>query len=369
MKILQIISSKDTGGGSQEHTRILSLGLQNRGHKVKVICRPGSLAEAYKKNGLEVYTLELREKRKAIRELVDLIREERFDVVHTHNRDGDVPGLIAAKKAGTSLIVSTIHAYINKDKLGNRKMNFPLWKYNRILKKIPHKIITLSEALRGHILQELRINPERVVTILNGVDLNRLKVSSERNVVKKELGIPEEAKVIGSVGHLIALKGYRYLIEASVEVLKAFPETRFAMVGEGNLRRELEELAKELRVRGNFIFTGKVAEVGNILQILDLFVHPSLSEGLPRSVMEASGVGIPVVATNVGGIPEVVRNKETGVLVPAKNSQALAKAITYLLNHPEEAREMGEKGKRWIEENFDVSRMVDETETILKNAL
>ncbi|NOZ64699.1 MAG: glycosyltransferase, partial [Caldiserica bacterium] len=240
-----------------------------------------------------------------------MLTEEHFQVVHTHNRDGDVAGLVAAKKARTPLIVSTIHAYINKDKLGNRKMNFPLWKYNRILKKVPHKIITLSEALRTHILEELRISPERVVTILNGVDLGRLKISSEKNRVKKELGIPEGAKVVGSMGHLIALKGYKYLIEASVEVIKVFPDTRFVMVGEGNLRGELEELAEELKVRENFVFTGKISEVGNILQILDMFVHTSLSEGLPRAVMEASGLGIPVVATNVGGIPEVVRDKET----------------------------------------------------------
>ena len=113
MKILEIISSKDRGGGSQEHTRILSIGLRDKGHRVKVVCRPGSLVEDYKKEGLDVYPLELRDKRKAIKKLVDLIRKENFDIVHTHNRDGDVAGLIAGKKARVPLIVSTIHAYIN----------------------------------------------------------------------------------------------------------------------------------------------------------------------------------------------------------------------------------------------------------------
>lgn len=369
MKILEIISSKDTGGGSQEHTRILCVGFKKRGHKVKVICRLGSLVKAYKDEGLEVYPLELRDKRKAIKEIISLIKKENFDVVHTHNRDGDVPGLIAAKRARVPLIVSTIHAYINRDKFGNRKMNFPLWKYNQILKKSPHKIITLSEALRKHILEELRISQDRVITILNGVDLSKLRTFSDKNRVKGELGIPENAKVIGSVGHLIVLKGHRYLIESSVKVIEDFPEARFVIVGDGNQREELEKLARELGVVENFVFAGKRLDIGNLLEIFDLFIHPSLSEGLPRSVMEASGFGIPVVATSVGGTGEVVRDKETGLLIPPKNPNLLADSILWLLKHPEEAKAMGEKAKKWVGERFDASRMVDETEKLFDRCL
>ena len=368
MKILEIISSKSAGGGSQEHTRFLSLGLQKKGHKVKVICRPGSLFKAYRDEGLDVSSVELRDKRKAIKELVSLIQKEHFDVVHTHNRDADVPGLIAGRKMKVK-VISTIHAYINRDKFGNKKMNFPLWKYNKVLRKIPNKIIAVSDALRKHIIEELRINPERVITILNAVDLEKLKITKDKIFIKKELGIPENSKVIGSVGHLIVLKGYKYLIESSVEIIKKFPDVRFIMVGDGNQRESLLNLAKELEVSKNFIFPGERYDIGNILQIFDIFVHPSLSEGLPRSIMEASGFGIPVVATDVGGIPEVVKDKETGILVPSKNSQALAEGITYLLKRPKEAKKMGEKGKELVKEKFSPSRMVNETEKLLKNAI
>ena len=369
MNILQIISSKDVGGGSQEHTRFLSLGLKEKGHRVLVICRPGSLVNAYRREGLEVYPLELREKNKAIKTIQSLIRERSFEVVHTHNRDADVPGLVAAAKAGVPVIVSTIHAFINLDKYGRPKMNFPLWKYNHLLKKIPHKIITVSNALQQNLLEKLDLDKERVLTILNAVDLSQLKVKRDKQEVRQELGIPPESRVVGAVGNLIAIKGYDYFIESASTVLKDSLDVKFLLVGDGNQRSVLREKVKVLNLEKDFIFAGYRDDIPDILQILDIFVHSSLLEALPRSVMEASGMGIPVVATEVGGTSEVVKDRESGLLIPPQNPNKLALTILYLLEHPEKAEDMGRIGKEWINGWFNASRMVEETETLLRELL
>jgi len=366
MNILQIISSKDVGGGSQEHTRFLSRGLKEKGHQVKVICRPGTLVNAYRKEGLEVYPLELREKRQAVKSIYDLLKKESFKVVHTHNRDADVPGFLAARKAKVP-VISTIHAFINRDKYGNPKMNFPLWKYNRLLKEIPDRIITVSSALKQDLVKKLNISEQKVSMILNAVDLSRLKVRKSKQEVRQELGIPQEARVVGAVGNLIAIKGYDYFIESASIVLESSSDIKFLLVGDGNQRSVLREKVEALNLEKNFIFAGHRNDVPDILQILDIFVHPSLLEALPRSVMEASGMGIPVVATEVGGTPEVVKDKETGFLISPQNPNKLALNILYLLEHSEKAQDMGRVGKEWINRWFNAPRMVEETESLLQN--
>ncbi|HIE44105.1 MAG TPA: glycosyltransferase family 1 protein [Candidatus Omnitrophica bacterium] len=364
MNILQIIGSKNIGGGSQEHTRLLSCGLKFKGHAVTVVCREGSLVEAYREEGLKVIALELRDRIKAIKFLTRLIKQRKFDVVHTHNRDGDIAGLIAAKLTSTPVIVSTIHSYINQDKFGDRKMNFPLWLYNNILTFLPHRIVAVSEALRKHILEELRVIPEKLICIMNAVDLNGLKCKRDKSELRRELNIPQSSKVIGSVGKLIIMKGYRYLVESAVEILSEVPDVRFLIIGDGNQREVLQRKVKEYGIQKRFMFLGERQDAIEIMQSFDIFVHPSLSEGLPRVVMEAQGLGVPVVATSVGGTPEVVEDGKTGILVSPKDPVAQSRAILSLLRDSLKRKRMGEAGKRRIEEKFSHTRMIDEIEAL-----
>jgi glycosyltransferase involved in cell wall biosynthesis len=369
MNILQIISSKNVGGGSQEHTRLLSCGLKSKGHAVTMICRHGSLVDAYRREALETIPVELRDRVKAARFLVRLIKERKFDVVHTHNRDGDIAGLIAGRTASVSAVVSTVHAYINRDKFGNRKMNVPLWFYNKILKFLPHRIIVLSQGLKKHILEELKVNPEKISCIMNSVDLTKLKFSKESEEIKKELNISANTKIIGCVGKMIFLKGYQYLVDSAKEILQQFPDVKFILVGDGNQRKVLEQKVKEYGIQKNFIFLGEREDTIKILKAFDIFVHPSLSEGLPRVVMEAQGLKIPVIATSIGGTPEVVKDGKTGILIPPKNSTALSKAMISLLKDDKKREQMGEIGRETIEEKFSHIRMINETESLFLQLL
>ena len=167
---------------------------------------------------------------------------------------------------------------------------------------------------------------------------------------------------------MIRLKGYQYLIESAREVVKKVENVMFILVGDGNYRKELEKMVEDKGLNRYFHFTGKVSHVTDYLQIMDIFVHPSLSEGLPRAVMEAMGMGIPVVATKVGGIPEVVEDV-TGILVPPASPEGLTKAILELLSSAEKRKRMGEEGKKRIYKDFNSRRMVDETEEFYLNAI
>ncbi|HEX68654.1 MAG TPA: glycosyltransferase family 1 protein [bacterium] len=368
MRILQVLGSKSPGGGSQEHTRFLSLGLCEKGHEVIVVTRPGKIVDWLRSEGLETIPVELRDRRRAIQALSSLIQDRRIEIVHTHNRDADIPGIISGVKMKVPLVVATIHAFLNRDKLGNPKMNFPLWKYNQLLRRRPHYIIALSEALKRQLLEEIRIPQEKVKVILNAVDLSRLKPLRHREDVIRE--VKGKGKlIVGGVGSLIRLKGYQYLIESASEIVKKIRNIMFILVGDGNYRKELEKLVEDKGLNRYFYFTGKVSHVTDYLQIMDIFVHPSLSEGLPRAVMEAMGMGIPVVATKVGGIPEVVVEDVTGILVSPASPRGLSKAILELLSSPEKRKRMGEEGRKRIYKNFNSQRMVDETEEFYLTAI
>jgi len=335
MRILQIIGAKEIGGGSQEHTRFLSKGLIERGHKVWIISRPGELSLHYKEEGIPAISLELRERKKAKYFIRYFIRENSIEVVHTHNRDADIPGLLASKNLRGVLKISTIHAFLHRDKFGEPKMNFPLWIYNRILKKIPDKIITVSESLHRQLVDEIGIKEDKVVTIRNALDFSRIGITKNREDLKKSLGILPTHTVIGGVGHLIYIKGYHYLVEAAERVVDKTSKVKFILIGEGNQRKYLEKMVEDKNLGENFVFVGKVKNVFDYYQIMDIFVHPSLSEGLPRVVMEAMYCGLPVIATSVGGTPEVVEDGRTGILIPPKNSEALSQSIIYLLQNPQ----------------------------------
>ncbi len=368
MRILQILSSRSPGGGSQEHTRFLSRGLKDRGHEVTLVTRPGRIVDWFKKEGLEVIPLELRDRKRAVRILTRLIEERRFEVVHTHNRDGDIPGIIAGRRTGIPLVITTIHAFLNRDKEGNPKMNFPLWKYNRLLRKGPHFLVALSEALRKQMLEEVGIDENKIRVILNALDTTRLKPRrSFREVIREVRG--EGRIIVGGVGSLIRLKGYQYLVRSARRVVRLFPNVLFLILGDGNYREELEKMVEEMGLRDNFLFTGKVEHPPDYLQVMDIFVHPSLSEGMPRAVMEAMGMGLPVVVSEVGGVPELVREGEEGILVPPGNPSALSRAMVYLLRNPSIAKRMGERGKKRIYLKFRAERMVEEMESFYQEAL
>ena len=206
------------------------------------------------------------------------------------------------------------------------------------------------------------------MVIPNGRDLTRFTSGTHRDAVRAELALGQDTPVVGVVGRLETQKGHVYLLEAWTEVIRARPDARLLVVGEGSLRGELARQARDAHIAESVIFTGFRSDVPRLLDTVDVLALPSLHEGMPLTVIEAAAAGRPVVATAVDGTPEVVRDGETGYLVPPADPAALAKALLAVLGDADAARRMGREAHRWARERFDIGAHVEATARVYREA-
>jgi glycosyltransferase involved in cell wall biosynthesis len=221
--------------------------------------------------------------------------------------------------------------------------------------------IAVSRASRERLVTYLGLLPRKVVAIPNAVELRRFVGPAEpaRRAVRAECGIPADAPVIGVLARLSEQKGLTYLIAAAPAILAAHPETHVLLVGDGPLREDLAAQARALGVDQRVHFVGYRANTVDFLRAMDLFVLPSLYEGMPLSILEAMGAGLPVVATAVDGTPEAVVDGETGSLVPPADPMALAEAVNRVLADRSLAAAMGRAGRARAEEQFSETALID----------
>jgi len=211
--------------------------------------------------------------------------------------------------------------------------------------------------------------PRKVRRIPNGVDLVRFTPRQPSPQLRASLDVPAGAPVVASVGRFVAYKGYTYLLEAARLVHEATPEVHWVLVGDGELRSELEAQRRSLGLESRVHFTGWREDIPDILALADLFVLPSLGEHFGRVLIEAMATGKAVVATDAGGVPEVVIHGETGLLVPPAQPRPLADAVLTLLSDPDRARRLGEAGRLRVVAEFSLSRHVEAVEALYKELL
>ncbi len=363
--ILRIAGFKKLGGGAQEHVRQLCLGLTELGYRTILACPDGPFATRMEQAGVRVERIGLRRNIPAIKKLRELILREKPGIVHSHQYYANKRGLIAAKLSRVPIIITTLHQDINFDDYGNHKMNFPLWTYNKLLAHIPHKIITVSEATRTHTLAQLKVCPEKVVTVHNGIDLNKIRAIQDeyKQAIIKEFKLVPDGKYIGIVARLDMQKGHEYLFKA-IPLLPDGLNVKTLVVGDGYAKDRLKKLTLDLGISESVIFTGLRHDVPAIIACMDVVVLPSLNEAFGRVILEAMALSKPVVTTNVGGSREIIEQHRTGILVPSKNPEALASAIAGLLANNELARHMGIEGQKRVYQYFDSTTFVKKTATV-----
>jgi glycosyltransferase involved in cell wall biosynthesis len=290
-----------------------------------------------------------------------LLREERVDLIHAHEFDANVQGTFAAALAGIPL-VATIHG-----------KNYFWEKYRRRLAYrwvSRHAVmVAVSQNLKEFVIEKVGINQNRLRVIYNGVDALPPCENEDVSECRKELGLPESDRVVGVVGNLYPVKGHQYLIEGIPSILKKCPNTSFLFAGRGQLETELKAQVNRLGLDRRVHFLGLRQDVARILALLDVFVLPSLSEGLSMAILEAMIAGKPVVATEVGGNPELVLNGQSGFLVPPRDSQALATSVTTLLINRQQAIQFAEEGKRRAEGQFSLDTMVKTYQSLYDESL
>lgn len=233
-----------------------------------------------------------------------------------------------------------------------------------------NKIIALTEKEKVEHLEKGIASTEKFTIIHSGVKLDYfMNMSIDIKAKKKELGIPPGYNVVGTIGRLVPIKGYKYLISAAKMIVEEIDKTVFVIVGDGYLKFELERYAEALGVRKDIIFTGWRADSSDILCLFDIFVLPSLNEGMGRVIIEAMALGKPIVASSVGGIIDLVRNGENGILVPPRDSDALGNAILQLIRNKDLAEELGRNGKAMVYPEFDISVMLKKIDGLYESLL
>lgn len=292
--------------------------------------------------------------------LYRLLRDRTIHVMHSHEFATNVYASLLSRVTGIP-VVTTAHGknyYAEK------------WRRRAAYRFVARQsvMVAVSSDLKRFLAQRVGIPTGRIRVVHNGIDLSRYKVQERSHTVRAELGISTGQPIIGTVGNLFAVKGQTYLLRACKTVASIYPNFVLLVAGEGEQLGPLEKEASDLGISGNVRFLGFRDDVPSLLQAMNVFVLPSLSEGLPLSVLEAFALQKPVVATNVGGIPEIVQDGATGYLVPPRNPEALAEKIIMFLRNPQMAANMGRAGRKKVEDDFSLEKMVREYQALYEEA-
>ena len=360
MKVLHINTERTWRGGEQQ-VLYLMRGLREAGVEQELLAVPDSvILRRAQDDGLPAVAQRMRGEVDigAARAIAARLAAGRFDVVHMHTSHAHTLGVLAARFAGrrqrgdrpATVVSRRVDFSIHKRRL----LDFSRLKYTWGL----DRIVCVSEMIRRVLLAD-GLPPELLAVVHSGVDLSRFAgVIDRSHDYRREFGVPMGAPVIGNVAHCAAHKGQRDLLDAAPAVLARFPEARFVIVGEGELLPALKEQARALGIADRLLFPGFRTDVPSLLAWFDVFCFPSRQEGLGTSVLDALAMGKPVVATAAGGIPEMIRGGEHGLLVAPADPRALADSLLWMLDHREQAAALGAAGRLRVQHEFSVEHTV-----------
>jgi len=358
-RILQVVSSSATSG-AERHSVLLSKALQAQGHEVFVACPPHNwLPEELQRAGVHTLPLPMRGAGSAftVLRLARLVRKRRIDIIHTHLTRATYYGLLLGMLTHKP-VVSTVHVFTSD----------PAYRW---LSRMGSPIIAVSEAVRRWLI-DYGVSPSVIQTIYNATDfisLNGAHADAPQSV-RREFDLPLHCRLVGVFAKVVPIKGHDLLIESLPQVLAAHPNTFVLIVGnaDSEFARHARRRAEALRLSRHVIFTGLRTDVARLMQAVDVVVMPSRSETFGLAVLEAMALGKPVVATRVGGLPELVRHGETGILVDFTAS-SLAHALDALLASAELRGRLGETARTLVCRHYTPERMVQHVESVYAGAL
>ncbi|MBN1699399.1 MAG: glycosyltransferase [Spirochaetales bacterium] len=368
--ILNIIDKSMTGGG-QQCTYMTAAFLDRKVFHSYVACSPGGpLVERCKRKGLTVKTIVMN-KRFSLRSVLVVycfVKEKRIDLIHAHGLVAAVFAVFAAKACRIPIIYSQ-HGFHYRSYKGRFLQSLRIMAEKCIIRLINMVICDSDDNLRkGEAEGYFPAGKGRRVFPPIETDSYHISPDTSRRI-KTDLGIAGCSPIIGTVGRLDEAKGFPTLLKALVAVVAEFAELRFLLIGEGPERKMIERKRKALGLESHVILTGYQPDIMPLVGLFDVFVSSSYWEGLPLALCEAHMLGKPVVATGVGGCPEIVVHEETGLIVEPGNPDALAVAVLRLLRDPAKCRAMGRKAKEHVTANFGVEHVIGEIEGIYGNLL
>lgn len=360
-RVLQLLATGGSGGAQESYTGLL-LRLDRSRYDVRAVSlSAGSAVQRLRHLGVAVDVIEEPGDEVAVRELVAYLRRYEIDLVHSHMFRAEVVGTRAAVAAGTPVIMATVHSSRVRSEDDVAAL--------AALTNQMDRLIVPSASIQTKVRAEGR--ETRYSVIPNGVDLDRFSAPMPECGLRKELGMPPGGLLVGVVARLEPEKGHRYLVEAMPEIVAAAPGAWLVIVGEGSVAGELRHQAAALPApaRDRVVFTGRREDVAAVTADLDVAVLPSLREAQGISILEAMARRRPVVASAVGGIPEVITDGLDGLLVRPRDPGALAAAVTRLLRDPDLRRRLGDAGYRTVAERFSIDAQVRRIEAVYEEEL
>ena len=361
MKILFIANHLNVGGITS-YLFTLASGLKGKGHQVYLASSGGELEGRFIQAGITLFKVPLKTKNEispkilfSFWKLKKIVRKFNIDLIHSHSRTtqvlGDWLGRALAKPH-----IFTCHGFFKPK----------IWR--RIHGCWGKKVIAISQQVKEHLITDFKLDEFKVRVINNGIDTKNFGDFSGREGMRRKLGVQTDF-LVGIIARLSDVKGHIYLIQAISRVLRVFPSTKLLIVGQGRTKNALIKEVRDLGLKSSVIFIPETKNTKDLLAAMDVFVMPSLQEGLGLALMEAMAQGIAVVGSEVGGIKTLIQDNVNGLLVAPADVPALAKAIIRLLNDSYVRRNLGAQAREFIIANFSKEEMVDKTEAVYQQSL
>ncbi len=360
-----ILHSESSNGWGGQEIRVFQemLAMHARGHQVWMATpRCTTIFKKCQEAGIPI--VEFNDAKWAypfsILKLATWMKKNRIQVVNTHSsRDGWIVGL-AARLARVPLILRSRHIDVD----------YPNRFVSRIaFGKVPHAVLTTSERISMRLIDELNLDEKCVLCVPTGIDIEMFK-PQVTGKLREELNYPPSTKLVGVVAVLRSWKGHHVLLDAAKNLSASHPDLKWVLAGDGPIRELLERRILDEGMNGYVHLLGHRTDVSNVMASLDIVVLPSTAhEGIPQTLLQAMAMGKPVIGTRVGGIPEIVKNGETGYLIPPQSADDLARAVDHLLKSPDWMREFGQKASDYVKHHHSVDHMIQQIEKIYQQFL
>lgn len=363
MKVLQVATHMNIGGIAN-YIYTLSRALKRCGVETVVASSGGSLEDELRRQHIPHRYLDIMTKSeispkvvKSIFSLRRIVREEKIDIIHAHTRVSQTAAFFTSRLARIPY-VTTCHGFFKK----RLRKIFDTWGY---------RVVAISDAVKEHLSRDLGVREERIELLYSGVDADRFTKDysgDEAQTVKRSIGL-RCGPVVGTIGRLSSVKGQRFLIEAMARVIRERKDVQCLVIGDGKEKETLEGLAKSMGISDSVRFISSVVDTERYLAIMDVFVFPSIKEGLGIALLEALASGRACVASRIGGIEDIIKHNFNGILVDVGDSEAIADSVKMLLDDAGLRGRMGERGRSLVREAFTIDSMADKMVKLYEGAL
>ncbi|MGI5911227.1 MAG: glycosyltransferase family 4 protein [Syntrophomonadaceae bacterium] len=366
-KVLHVIGGGEVGG-AEEHVLTLMKLLDPEKYQPFLLCLcEGPFADLAARQGLPARIIPMRHRLDlaTVTPLMRYMGEQHFDLVHTHGVRANLVARLAATRSGIP-VVTTVHSVLRYD------YDLPLkallaYFLTKLTNKYSNRFIAISRAI-AHDIKQMGVYQEKIVIIHNGLDVNKFSSPRKASEVKSELGLDQDRQIITMVARLHPVKGHDYFLRAARQVIDAGFRPQFLIVGEGIYRRQIEQQVSELGLNEVVKMLGYYRSIEDIYEISDILCVPSVMEGLGLVVLEAMYFNVPVVASNTGGIPEIIKDQVDGLLVEPRDHHGLAQAIIKILSDPELATYLTTNARKKVNQ-FSLQNMANKVEQVYEEVL